>query len=75
MNGKTKAERQTQAEKDARGQFAPKQSGGESDGVMSAKPVVITGSEDATVDKRPPEKHAEEKVMQHDRKPLGSKKP
>ena len=42
--------------KDAKGQFAGTQAGGESDGVVSAKPTVITGSEDATVNKWPPGK-------------------
>ncbi|MFN7124437.1 MAG: hypothetical protein ACK4M8_01040 [Allorhizobium sp.] len=42
--------------KDAQGQFAGTQAGGESDGVVSAKPTVITGSEDATVNKWPPGK-------------------
>lgn len=41
-------------QKDAKGQFAPVQSGGKNDGVMSAKPRVVTGSDDATVHKRPP---------------------
>lgn len=40
--------------KDAKGQFAPAQSGGENDGVISAKPRVITGTDDATVHKSPP---------------------
>lgn len=40
--------------KDADGQFAGTQSGGDSDGVASAKPTVINGSEDATVNKWPP---------------------
>ncbi|TWD48562.1 hypothetical protein FB480_10846 [Agrobacterium vitis] len=39
---------------DARGQFARQESGGKSDGVASAKPTVITGSEDATAHKWPP---------------------
>lgn len=43
-------------EKDAKPQFAKKQSGGDSDGVASAKPTVITGSEDATVHRLPPKK-------------------
>ena len=38
-------------EKDAQGQFVGTQHGGKSDGVVSAKPTVITGSEDATVNK------------------------
>ncbi len=42
--------------KDAEGQYAGTQAGGDSDGVVSAKPTVITGSEDATVNKWPPGK-------------------
>lgn len=41
-------------EKDARGQFARSQAGRKNDGVHSAKPVVVTGSEDATVHRTPP---------------------
>tara|TARA_R110002020_G_scaffold25060_5_gene81589 strand:- start:3698 stop:3949 length:252 start_codon:yes stop_codon:yes gene_type:complete len=41
-------------ENDAKGQFAPVQSGGKNNGVASAKPRVITGSDDATVHKWPP---------------------
>jgi len=44
-----------QNHKDAKGQFAPVQSGGENGGVASAKPRVITGSDDATVHKWPPD--------------------
>jgi len=43
-------------EKDAKPQFAKKQSGGDSDGVASTKPTVITESEDATVHRLPPKK-------------------
>jgi hypothetical protein len=39
---------------DAKGQFAKSQADRKSDGVISAKPTVITGSEDATVNKKPP---------------------
>ncbi|MBN9029908.1 MAG: hypothetical protein BGO05_19485 [Rhizobiales bacterium 63-7] len=39
---------------DARGQFAPSQADRKADGVASAKPTVITGSEDATIHKYPP---------------------
>jgi hypothetical protein len=39
---------------DAKGQFAPSQADPKSDGVHSAKPTVITGSEDATVHNKPP---------------------
>ncbi|MCC8931447.1 MULTISPECIES: hypothetical protein [Rhizobiaceae] len=42
--------------KDADGQYAGTQAGRHSDGVVSAKPTVITGSEDATVNKWPPGK-------------------
>ncbi|WP_431323329.1 hypothetical protein [Rhizobium sp. YTU87027] len=40
--------------KDAQGQFAPSQAKRDSSGVASAKPTVITGSEDATANKAPP---------------------
>lgn len=42
--------------KDAEPQFVGTQHGGDNDGVASAKPTVITGSEDATVNKWPPGK-------------------
>ena len=42
------------AQKDARGQFAKSQGDRKASGVHSAKPTVITGSEDATVHKNPP---------------------
>ncbi len=38
----------TGPEQDAKGQYAPSQADGKSSGVASAKPTVITGSEDAT---------------------------
>ncbi|RUM00173.1 hypothetical protein [Rhizobium chutanense] len=41
-------------EKDATGQFAKSRADRKSSGVASAKPTVITGSEDATVHKNPP---------------------
>lgn len=40
-------------EKDAKGQFAPAQSGRRSDGVSSAKASVVTGTDDATFDNDP----------------------
>lgn len=40
--------------KDVEGQFASSKAGGKSTGVASAKPTVITGSEDATAHKLPP---------------------
>ncbi|MBY4593054.1 MULTISPECIES: hypothetical protein [Rhizobium] len=43
-------------EKDAAGQFAKSRADRKSTGVASAKPTVITGSEDATVHKNPPDK-------------------
>lgn len=46
----------TQIHDDAKGQFAGTQAGGDNDGVASAKPTVVTGSEDATVNKWPPAK-------------------
>lgn len=39
---------------DAKGQFAPSQADRKADGVASAKPTVITGSEDATAHRDPP---------------------
>ncbi|MCF6367966.1 hypothetical protein [Rhizobium halophilum] len=47
------ADKQT-VENDAAGQFANVKAGGKSSGVASAKPTVITGSEDATAHKEPP---------------------
>lgn len=43
-------------EDDAKGQYAPSQADRKSTGVHSAKPTVITGSEDATVHRDPPGK-------------------
>ncbi len=43
-------------EKDAEGQFAGTQAGGDNTGVASAKPRVITGSDDATIHSRPDKK-------------------
>ncbi|MBY5570062.1 hypothetical protein HFO55_22890 [Rhizobium leguminosarum] len=48
-------------EKDAAGQFANSRADRKSSGVASAKPTVITGSEDATVNKNPPGKKKSEK--------------
>ena len=56
MTDKEGKDRISPIEKDAEGQFASKQAGGKSDGVMSAKPTVVTGSEDATANKWPPGK-------------------
>lgn len=41
-------------EDDAKGQYAPSQADLHATGVHSAKPTVITGSEDATENKIPP---------------------
>ena len=41
-------------ENDAKGQFAKSQGDRKASGVHSAKPTVITGSEDATAHKLPP---------------------
>jgi hypothetical protein len=41
-------------ENDAKGQFAESQADPKASGVASAKPTVVTGSEDATVHKLPP---------------------
>lgn len=45
-------------EDDAKGQYAPSQADRKATGVHSAKPTVITGSEDATVHRDPPGKKA-----------------
>jgi hypothetical protein len=41
-------------EDDAKGQYAPSQGDRKASGVHSAKPTVVTGSEDATVHRAPP---------------------
>ncbi|MDI5929432.1 hypothetical protein [Rhizobium leguminosarum] len=46
----------TDVEKDAAGQFAKSVADRKASGVHSAKPTVITGSEDATEHKTPPGK-------------------
>jgi hypothetical protein len=45
-----------QPEDDAKGQYAPSQADPKASGVASAKPTVITHSEDATVNRDPPGK-------------------
>lgn len=45
-------------EDDAKAQYAPSQADSKASGVHSAKPTVITGSEDATVNRDPPGKKA-----------------
>lgn len=39
---------------DAKGQYAPSQAVPHATGVHSAKPTVVTGSEDATINRTPP---------------------
>lgn len=41
------------------GPFAPSQADPKADGVASAKPTTVTGSEDATVNRTPPGKKKE----------------
>lgn len=41
--------------KDAKGQFANSRADRSASGVASAKPTVVTGSEDATAHRKPPE--------------------
>lgn len=41
-------------EREKTGAFAPSQADRKADGVASAKPTVITGSEDATANRPPP---------------------
>ncbi|ARQ58817.1 UNVERIFIED_ORG: hypothetical protein GGE64_006201 [Rhizobium etli] len=48
-------------EKDAAGQFAKSRADRKATGVASAKPTVITGSEDATVNRNPPGKKKPQK--------------
>lgn len=47
--------------KDAAGQFAKSPADGESNGVASAKPKVLTGSDDGTVHRNPPGKKKPDK--------------
>jgi hypothetical protein len=44
---------------DAKGQYAPSQADRHASGVHSAKPTVVTGSEDATVNRTPPGQKSE----------------
>lgn len=46
---------------DAKPQFAPGKKTSDNNGVASAKPTVITGSDDATANKLPPGKQKPEK--------------
>jgi hypothetical protein len=56
MNERDRQNETKRIHEDAQGQFAGTQAGGNSDGVASAKPTVVTGSEDATANKWPPDK-------------------
>ena len=47
--------------KDARGQFARPMKSSDNNGVVSAKPTVITGSDDATAHRTPPGDKAPDK--------------
>ncbi|MCO5731719.1 hypothetical protein [Rhizobium sp. SSA_523] len=51
----SKGAQSSAVEKDAAGQFAKSQAKPDASGVASAKPTVITGSEDATAHKAPPQ--------------------
>lgn len=54
MTSSKSPERPEDVENDAAGQFAPSQADRQADGVASAKPTVVTGSEDATAHRDPP---------------------
>ena len=54
MTSKTSGKDTGAIRKDAEGQFAKPLKGKSHDGVASAKPTVITGSDDATANKTPP---------------------
>ncbi len=56
MNPDKSAKGSTDPQRDAAGQFAPSQADRSADGVASAKPTVVTGSEDATAHRDPPGK-------------------
>lgn len=51
---------------DAEGQYAPSQADRKADGVHSAKPTVITGSEDATVHNKPPKSNEDKQQFSDD---------
>jgi hypothetical protein len=51
---------------DAKGQFAKSRADRKSSGVISAKPTVITGSEDATVNKKPGKKRPKDWDINYD---------
>jgi hypothetical protein len=56
MNSHKSAKGSTDPQRDATGQFAPSQADRSADGVASAKPTVVAGSEDATAHRDPPGK-------------------
>jgi hypothetical protein len=55
----------SQIHKDAAGQFGKSQAKRDASGVVSAKPTVITGSEDATAHKMPPGQKAKPEWSTH----------
>jgi len=59
MKSHRSAKGSTGPRSDAAGQFAPSQADRSADGVASAKPTVVTGSEDATAHRDPPGKKHE----------------
>ncbi|MEO1987141.1 MAG: hypothetical protein ABGX47_10910 [Martelella sp.] len=67
MSDRSRQQSKKRIEKDAKPQFAKKQHGGDSDGVASAKPTVITGSEDATLHRWPPRTAEQRKNNKHGR--------
>ncbi len=56
MNSDKSAKGSTDPQRDAAGQFAPSQADRSADGVASAKPTVVTSSEDAAAHRDPPGK-------------------
>jgi hypothetical protein len=67
MPVKPKENRMANPEDDAKGQYAPSQADRKASGVHSAKPTVITGSEDATVHRDPPgKKHEKDFDLNYD---------
>ncbi|MGE6739446.1 hypothetical protein ACQKGC_04125 [Allorhizobium pseudoryzae] len=54
-DNKKNATPEAEVRKDAKGQFVGSQADRSASGVASAKPTVVTGSEDATAHKKPPE--------------------
>ena len=57
----TNSKNEANPEADAKGQYAKSQADRKSSGVASAKPTVITGSEDGTAHRDPPGKKTTKK--------------